>query len=705
MKKLTITLFFAIATTAIGFLVSPDHAAAADLSQFRAGRIIDDASFTNNQSMSVAQIQSFLVQKNSVCLKDFRSLSLHDDNGDGIVQDSTTEQYGAGTMSAAELIKAAADIYRISPQTLLVTLQKEQGLITRQDCPAWRYNTALGYGCPDTAACDQSAYGFTRQIDYGTYHFRGFFDDTLPSVPYGTGNQTIAYSPDPNCGSSVVNVLNRATASLYNYTPYQPNAAALAAGYGEAPCGAYGNRNFYNYFNDWFNPSEAIRTGVTMTNISQPDYTPARGQTVTYTVSFKNNLSDSLIFDAVGVVGRQGSLNGAPRDFGWVGPVTLQPGETRQFTFTSVVQDTGTLYVWPAVSYQGIYVHYNNWGAALQAHQPNISLVSPLTSTITNPVAGQTATLSTTIRNDEDQAINMAAIGIPVRFYDRYAYDTAWTAPASSSIQPGATQALSGNVLFDKPGPYAAWVSGFIANQYATFSPNLNFNVVAATPKFDLTYIEIPNTAPALGEDVVMKFKLKNNSGVPMTLDAVGVVGRYDSPYSSINRDFNWIGAQTFADGEEKSFTTFGTNISDLRTYYAWPAILHQGRYIQYNNWGFMMNPHFPNITLSAPLTVNSGTQPHVGQTVPVTVTIKNNEPKAIRYNAVGVPIRYYGTYNYDAVWQGQNTLAPSGQSGDTLSLSGSVTFDKPGPYTLWTSMNMLSGKYINISNPTTLNL
>ncbi len=222
---------------------------------FNAGNIISDAKFTNYNSMDTAQIQQFLNQKNSVCLKDTNKKyqSLVDDNGDGVVADGGSESYGRHSpMTAAQLINAAAKIYKINPQVILATLQKEQGLITRSDCPAWRYNTALGYGCPDSAPCDNSAFGFTRQIDYGTYHFRGYFNDSLTFVPFSTGNHRIYYNPNQSCGSSIVNIQNRATASLYSYTPYQPNAAALAAGYGEAPCGAYGNRNFFLFFNDWF---------------------------------------------------------------------------------------------------------------------------------------------------------------------------------------------------------------------------------------------------------------------------------------------------------------------------------------------------------------------------------------------------------------------------------------------------------------------
>lgn len=267
-RSLILATLALLAVTPLMVIMSNQHVSAVNARDFRADYIIDNAVFTNNESMTASQIQTFLNRKNSVCLKDFKSKSLRDDNGDGAVQDSTTEKYGRqADMSAAQLIKAAADIYRINPKVLLVTLQKEQGLITRTDCPEWRYNTALGYGCPDGSPCDDSAFGFTRQIDYGAYHFRGYMDDSLPSVPYTTGNNDIFWHPSggnyvnnsgsndsrAGCGYSIVNIKNRATAALYSYTPYRPNQAALNAGYGTGnDCSSYGNRNFFLYFSDWF---------------------------------------------------------------------------------------------------------------------------------------------------------------------------------------------------------------------------------------------------------------------------------------------------------------------------------------------------------------------------------------------------------------------------------------------------------------------
>jgi len=64
---------------------------------------------------------------------------------------------------------------------------------------------------------------------------------------------TILWHPNTACGSSSVYIENQATASLYDYTPYRPNDAALAAGYltGDS-CSSYGIRNFHLYFRDWF---------------------------------------------------------------------------------------------------------------------------------------------------------------------------------------------------------------------------------------------------------------------------------------------------------------------------------------------------------------------------------------------------------------------------------------------------------------------
>ncbi|MDQ0725950.1 uncharacterized protein with LGFP repeats [Microbacterium sp. W4I20] len=234
---------------------------------FNAGNIISDATFTNSGTMSEAQIQSFFSSKVArclggkdedgkqiVCLKDFRISSVTRP------ADAYCDGYtGAANESAARIIYRVAQSCNINPQVLIVMLQKEQGLITHTWPSAWRFNIALGQGCPDTAPCDPNYIGFFHQI-YGAARQMQIYMEGKWFQWYAPGKTwNILYNPNASCGSSPVRVANKATSALYYYTPYQPNAAALRAGYGEGnSCSAYGNRNFYNYFTDWFGSTQTV---------------------------------------------------------------------------------------------------------------------------------------------------------------------------------------------------------------------------------------------------------------------------------------------------------------------------------------------------------------------------------------------------------------------------------------------------------------
>lgn len=230
----------------------------ADLSQFQPGNIVSDAVFFDSSTMSAGQIQDFLngkvpsCQSGYTCLKDFRQTT----------SSRSASAYcngysGASDESAATIIYKVAVSCGINPQALLVILQKEQGLVTHTWPSDWRYTIAMGQGCPDTAGCDTNYYGFQNQV-YGAARQFKIYAEGRYFTWYAPGRTwNILYNPNSGCGSSPVYIQNKATAGLYYYTPYQPNAAALRAGYGEGDgCSAYGNRNFYNYFTDWFGSTQ-----------------------------------------------------------------------------------------------------------------------------------------------------------------------------------------------------------------------------------------------------------------------------------------------------------------------------------------------------------------------------------------------------------------------------------------------------------------
>ncbi len=232
---------------------------AASLTGFDPGYIISDYQMGNYNSMSEADIQAFLTAKNPCNNRDYsfyRSLSgatWHWNDGHFVCL--SEERFGDGEVigsgdTAAHIIWQTAQDYRINPQVLLVLLQKETGLITDPIPNNLDYRKATGFGCPDTAACSSKYYGFKNQLRNAAALFRTVLDGGWTNYPLG--NNYIQYNPNAACGGSVVNIRSLATSALYRYTPYQPNAGALAAGYGTAYCGAYGNRNFYHYFEDWF---------------------------------------------------------------------------------------------------------------------------------------------------------------------------------------------------------------------------------------------------------------------------------------------------------------------------------------------------------------------------------------------------------------------------------------------------------------------
>lgn len=179
--------------------------------------------------------------------------------------------------TAAELIADAATASGLNGQVILVTLQKEQSLITGQ-FPEERglqkaLDRALGFGCPDEGGCSEIFLGFYHQL-FGNFDAQGNRYIGMPwslirsfnyevggarvgrgpmidasGNAFGNGNrirtsrkgdiitlentQPSSYGAPP---TQTVTLSNFATAALYRYTPHIYN----------------GNYNFVRFFTSWF---------------------------------------------------------------------------------------------------------------------------------------------------------------------------------------------------------------------------------------------------------------------------------------------------------------------------------------------------------------------------------------------------------------------------------------------------------------------
>ena len=314
-SSIAASLVFVAVFFGLAILNTPGSDATVKATDFKAGRIIDDEVFYNKNTMTVAEIQAFLDKYTPTCdvwgTKTLGAARYHawgtapasmkradyakwrrEVGGDSRYHDppyvcvnlyyenptthetnfDTNFEKKEGMLSAAEIIYQAAQKYNINPQVLLVMLKKES-YAWGDDWPIkWGYNTIMGYGCPDTAPCDEKYYGFYNQMMMAAWQMN-YYKDHIYSYgyfPYAYNN--IYYSPTLSCGTKRVYLENIATTSLYIYTPYTPNDAALKNYPGTATCGSYGNRNFFMYFNEWFGTT--LTTHATI-SLNEGDYTLA----------------------------------------------------------------------------------------------------------------------------------------------------------------------------------------------------------------------------------------------------------------------------------------------------------------------------------------------------------------------------------------------------------------------------------------------
>lgn len=279
---------------------------------FKAGNIIDDGVFYNKNTMTVEEIQAHLNRYMPACdtwgtgaVGSGRYI-----NGKAVPANTTRAEYARqmraagktryheppyvcvqnyyenptthetlydtknvikdGMISAAQIIYNAAQQYGVNPQVLLVMLRKES-YVWGDNWPLKdEYNTVMGYACPDNAPCNEKYFGFYNQVMTSAWQLN-YYKEHIYSYNYRPyAKNYILYSPTTSCGRKEVYLENLATTSLYIYTPYTPNDAALRNYPGTATCGSYGNRNFFMYFSEWFGSTHSFN--ISKRAVPEMDY-------------------------------------------------------------------------------------------------------------------------------------------------------------------------------------------------------------------------------------------------------------------------------------------------------------------------------------------------------------------------------------------------------------------------------------------------
>ncbi len=229
-------------------------------------KLIEDKVFSDTQTFGGPEgVQKFLDTRHSPLANtspDFLA-KLKEPNITTLKQGLDDPRPNLGRLrTAAELIWDAGQASGLNPQVIIVTLNKEQGLIdAHQDSndPTLQkaLDRAMGFDCPDSSGCGDLFPGFYYQLfgnfDSAGNRYLGAAKSLMKSFTTPGGRGPIidgkaaqvgnvvtldnTQGPPYNCpANQTITLANAATAALYRYTPHVCN----------------GNYNFFKFFTLWF---------------------------------------------------------------------------------------------------------------------------------------------------------------------------------------------------------------------------------------------------------------------------------------------------------------------------------------------------------------------------------------------------------------------------------------------------------------------
>ncbi len=197
----------------IGLVVFPCGNALGATSEFNQNYIISDFELTNSQSMSLDEINNFLVKQSGALAE------LYVTDLDGKIKHSS------------EIIFGASQKHGINPKALITLIQKEQSLVTNKAEKQSQIDWATGFACYDGQKPISRFAGFTNQVYSAAWRLDYFLKHPWEfKFRPGQSSKTTAGLIVPQ---------NLATAALYNYTPY-----------------IKANKLFWKIWNKWFSYEE-----------------------------------------------------------------------------------------------------------------------------------------------------------------------------------------------------------------------------------------------------------------------------------------------------------------------------------------------------------------------------------------------------------------------------------------------------------------
>lgn len=684
-NPLVVITFLAYAVLQIFAFTSPAMADAP--AGWDAGNIISDQVFTNSNSMTAAQIQTFLNSKVPTC--DTWGTQPSEFGGGTRAQWAAArgyyppftclKDYTENGLSAAQIIYNAAQNYGINPQVLLVLLQKEQGLVTDTWPLSIQYTSATGYRCPDSGSCDPAYAGLTKQLN-------GAASDWQYAMTPGSGfwsqfilyaNNNILYNPDTSCGSGSVYIASRATWALYTYTPYQPNSAALNAAMGQTvSCGAYGNLNFYRYYTSWFG-STHDNSPLYASNVTANTTHAGVGQGVSVSYTVTNPNSYPITVPSIGVSNR---MNGGFYDFNITKNVSFAANETKTFTGTYYPGATGTYGMTVAYNYN------NNWWTGnttyVKVDKPSLSVTQPINITPEFPLVGSSHTLAFQVKNTGSVEADLTYL---------MAADTSngaafgYSAASPVILTPGQTYTYTTTRTATDTNNQVAWVSYMLpTGEWFQVGNTTSFRSYSSPASLSLsTSLTTTPSNPVINTPITATYTIKNSGDQPIRYNNIGVQVRRASDnanldYSSQPNGTSIVipskGSYTYTSSRAlPTKDTYNYQITSSKDGTSW-STSDFGATAQNSNASIQTYSSPANVSITSPISLTAKKQ---GELIPLTYTVKNTGDQPTGPMSIAFYCRFEGQY-CDIPGDVVNL-----QSGQSATVTRVVSFTSPGSYTI----------------------
>lgn len=354
-------------------------------SGFDSSQLISDGNFTGVDDFSQSDIQNFLNEQGGF-------LATYSENGRTAAKIIYDAAHGVGDASGDfGEISINTTTGTVSPAVLLVTLQKEQSLITRTTASQAVLDTAMGYGCPDSGGCNPAYQGFTKQVENAAWQLRYNYER---AQGHGFGDYQVGQSFcfDDYNGTHCGNYGNRATASLYRYTPHVYN----------------GNYNFWNLFNQWFG---LVSVSTKQLKVDSHGGILGTETHVDFTLKYQGELSNDI---STAIIARRQDSQGfysQNYDFGNIGPYSIPNGATLHLHERRFLP-TGNYKIYGAYYFLGSWVPMTDEIEYISIHKAKVK--TKITAQ-DHYQSGSTLTIPVKFTNNENRNLYVSGFGLAAR--------------------------------------------------------------------------------------------------------------------------------------------------------------------------------------------------------------------------------------------------------------------------------------------------